>query len=283
MDISILMAVLAAAILHATWNALIKSSGDRLISMALHDLVMSGICLCLIVFVAPFPAIASFNYILPSAGILIFYRIFLLKAYQYGDFGRSYPIARGIAPLLVACGGMILGDDILSITGYGAIGLISLGIISLTLSKKYSQGRKLDRGFFYALATGCVIATYSVVDSRGVRVSGTAIGYFAYLTAISCCWLPIFTILTKRKEVLRAIPTQGKRALISGSCSVIAYFCVIWAFMQTSAVQVVALRETSVIFGAIIGSYILKEGLGVRRITSAILVAAGVIILQIFG
>ena len=283
MDITILLAVLAAALLHATWNALIKSSGDRFISMALHDLVMVSICLFLIAFIAPLPSKESFSYILPSAGVLIFYRFFLLKAYRHGDFGRSYPIARGIAPLLVACGGLVIGDDILSIAGYGAIGLISLGIISLTLSKKYSHEKKLDRGFFYALATGCVIATYSVIDSRGVQTSGTAVGYFAYLTAVSCCWVPIYAILTKRKEVFEAIPVQGKRALISGSCSVVAYLCVIWAFTQTSAVQVVALRETSVIFGAIIGSYILKEGLGPRRVASAILVAVGVILLQLFG
>lgn len=283
MDISILLAVLAAALLHATWNALIKSAGDRFVSMALHDTVMFGICIFLIVFVAPFPSLESFKYILPSVAIFIFYRLFLLKAYRHGDFSRSYPIARGIAPLLVACGGLLIGDDILSLAGYGAIGLISLGIISLTLSRKYSNDKKLDRGFFYALATGCVIATYSVIDSRGVQTSGTAVGYFAYLTALSCCWVPIFAILTKRQAVFEAIPTQGKRALISGSCSVIAYLCVIWAFTQTSAVQIVALRETSVIFGAIIGSYILKEGLGPRRVASATLVAMGVILLQVFG
>ncbi len=283
MDTLVFLAVLAAALLHATWNALIKSSADRLVSISLHDAVMWGISAALVIFFAPMPKPEAFPYIVSSASILIFYRIFLLKAYRHGDFSRSYPIARGTAPLLVGVVGVAIGDDVLSMPGYYSILLISLGIFSLVLSKKHASERKLDRGLLYAIATGCIIATYSVIDSRGVRLAETSIGYYAYLVCMSACWMPFYTLMTRRKDFRTAVRLHGHRALISGSCSVVAYLCVVWAFTQSSAVQVVALRETSVIFGAIIGAYVLKEGLGPRRIMSAALVAIGVILLQLYG
>jgi drug/metabolite transporter (DMT)-like permease len=281
-DSVVFVAVIGAAILHATWNALIKSSGDRVVSLALQDGVMLCFGLVLIIFVAPIPDSRAFPYIAGSAGILIFYRIFLLKAYRHGDFGRSYPIARGTAPLLVACAGVLIGDDVLSLYGYGAIALISIGIIGLVFSKKYSGGNRLDRGFIYALACGCMIAGYSVVDSRGVRLADTAVGYYACLSIISCSWLPTYVLATKGSGIFPAFRVLGGRALISGSSSGLGYLIVVWAYSQTSAVQVVALRETSVVFGAIIGAYILKEGLGPRRVTCSLLVASGVIFLLLY-
>ncbi|MFT7461255.1 MAG: drug/metabolite transporter (DMT)-like permease [Planctomycetota bacterium] len=160
--------------------------------------------------------------------------------------------------------------------------LISVGIVGLIFSKKYSVGNKLDSGFLYALACGCMIAGYSVVDSRGVRLADTAIGYYACLSILSCSWLPTYVLLTRRRSIFPAIRVLGGRALIGGSSSALGYLIVVWAYSQTSAVQVVALRETSVVFGAIIGAYILKEGLGPKRITCSLLVVAGVIFLQIY-
>lgn len=283
METLVLLAVLGSALLHATWNALIKSSADRLVSMSLHDAVMWSIGALLAIFGAPVPKPEAIPYIIVSAGVLVFYRIFLLKAYRHGDFSRSYPIARGSAPLLVGIAGIVIGDDVLTPLGYASTLLISLGIVSLILSRKHAEARRLDRGLFYALATGCIIATYSVIDSRGVRIAETSIGFFAYLVLLSSSWLPVYTALTRRREFGTAIRTHGQRALVSGSCSVAAYLCVLWAYSQASAVQVVALRETSVIFGAIIGAYVLREGLGPRRIASAAAVATGVILLQLYG
>ena len=127
-----------------------------------------------------------------------------------------------------------------------------------------------------------MIAGYSVVDSRGVRLADTAIGYYACLSIISCSWLPTYVLLTRGRSIFPAIRVLGGRALIGGSSSALGYLIVVWAYSQTSAVQVVALRETSVVFGAIISAYILKEGLGPRRITCSLLVATGVIFLQLY-
>ncbi|MFT7532892.1 MAG: drug/metabolite transporter (DMT)-like permease [Gammaproteobacteria bacterium] len=159
---------------------------------------------------------------------------------------------------------------------------MSAGIVGLVFSKKYTGGNKLDSGFLYALACGCMIAGYSVVDSRGVKLADTAIGYYACLSIISCSWLPTYVLFTRRRSIFPAIRVLGGRALIGGSSSGLGYLIVVWAYSQTSAVQVVALRETSVVFGAIIGAYILKEGLGPRRIACSLLVASGVIFLQIY-
>ncbi len=283
MELSVFLIVLFAAVLHASWNALIKSSGDRIISMALHDVVMFTICITLFFFFTPPINAEAIPYFLSSAAVLAFYRVFILKAYRYGDFSRSYPISRGVAPLLVACAGIVIGDDLLSGAGYGGILLMSIGITSLVFSKKYGSGPRLDRGFFYALGTGIIIASYSVIDSRGVQVSGSSLAYLACLISISSSWMPVYALATRRKQFISAIPVYGPRALISGSCAILAYVCIVWAYSHTSPVQVVALRETSVIFGAFIGSYILKEGLGPRRIGSAILVVIGIYCLQSFG
>ncbi|MBT3557719.1 MAG: EamA family transporter [Rhodospirillales bacterium] len=282
MDSVVLFAVLGAALLHATWNALLKSAGDRMVAMAFQDIVMFCISLFLIIFIAPTPDIQALPYIVMSVGVLVFYRVFLLKAYRYGDFGRSYPIARGSAPLLVAIAGIAIGDDVLPLHGYGAILLISIGIIGLIFSKRYAGDKKIDRGFLYALACGCMIASYSVIDSRGVRLADTAIGYYAYLSIVSCCWFPAYTVATRRRALIPMVRPLIGRALIAGNSSAFGYLIIIWAYSQSSAVQVVALRETSVIFGAVIGAYILKEGLGPRRITCSVLVAAGVIFLQLY-
>ncbi len=284
MDSFVFLVVLAAALLHATWNALIKSSADRVVSMAMQDGVMFCFGLVLIVFFAPTPDRQSFPYIVTSAGLLFFYRILLLKAYRHGDFGRSYPIARGTAPLLVACAGVLIGDDVLSAVGYGAIILISIGIIGLVFSKKnYASESIIDRGFIYAITCSCMIAGYSVVDSRGVRLAETLIGYYAYLNVASTSWMPVYVIATRRSKIVPAFRLYARNALISGISAGGGYLCIIWAYSQASAVQVVALRETSVIFGTIIGAYVLKEGLGPRRIACSIVVALGVIILQLFN
>lgn len=282
MDSVIFAVVLSAALLHATWNALIKSSGDRVVSMALQDGVMFCFGLILLLFFAPAPNNMAFPYILTSAVVLIFYRILLLKAYRHGDLGRSYPIARGSAPLLVACAGVLIGDDVLSSYGYGAIALISIGIIGLVFSKKYAGEKKIDRGFLYALACGCMIAGYSVIDSRGVRLAETSIGYYAYLSMLSTSWMPVYVVATRRRMIIPAFRQYAVRALIGGMSSGVGYLCILWAYSQTSAIQVVALRETSVIFGTIIGAYILKEGLGPRRIACSLIVALGVMILQLY-
>lgn len=282
MDNIVFLVVLSAALLLATWNALIKSSGDRVVSMAMQDGVMFCFGLVLIVFFAPTPDRQSFPYIVTSAGLLFFYRILLLKAYRHGDFGRSYPIARGTAPLLVACAGILIGDDVLSSVGYGAIILISIGIMGLVFSKKYASENKIDRGFFYAITCGCMIAGYSVVDSRGVGLAETSIGYYAYLNVTSTSWMPVYVIATRRSKIVPAFRLYARNAVIGGISAVVGYLCIIWAYSQASAVQVVALRETSVIFGTIIGAYVLKEGLGPRRIACSVIVALGVIILQLY-
>ena len=127
-----------------------------------------------------------------------------------------------------------------------------------------------------------MIAGYSVVDSRGVGLAETSIGYYAYLNVTSTSWMPVYVIATRRSKIVPAFRLYVRKALVSGMCAGLGYLCIIWAYSQTSAVQVVALRETSVIFGTIIGAYVLKEGLGPRRIACSVVVALGVIILQLY-
>ena len=282
----VLIAVLCAALMHATWNAILKSAGDRLISLAAQDCVMFTLG-CMLLLIAPFPAPEAWPFIAASSGVHIFYRAFLLKAYRYGDLSRVYPVARGSAPLWVAMAGLAIGDDVLTIAGFMSVSLIALGIISLIFSRAYggmTLGRaKWDRGLTYAFATGVVIAIYSVIDSRGVRLSDSVLGYIGLLFATECIPVPAFVLATRRKDLVKTMRANGFGGVYGGVFAVTGYGLVIWAFTQASAAQVVALRETSVIFGAIIGAYILKEGFGPRRVFSAGLVALGVILLRMTG
>ena len=280
----VLAAVLGAALLHATWNALLKSSGDRVISMAMQDSVMF-LCGAVILGtgLVAVPAPAVWPFVVASAAVHIFYRAFLLKTYRYGDLSKSYPIARGTAPLYVACAGNLIGDDLLGFWGFASVILISLGIISLVFSRSNGQLIRLDRGISYALLTGLLIAAYSTIDSRGVRLADTALGYIASLWLSECFLVPAYALTTRRALFIDAVRWHGGRGAMGGVLSGTAYALIIWAFSHASAAQVVALRETSVIFGAAIGAYILKEGFGPRRILSAATVALGVIALRWTG
>ena len=193
-----LFAALGAALLHATWNALLKTAPDRTLALGVQNAVMSLCGIVVLLFFAPLPAKESWPYIAASTAMTFFYQIFLLKAYKHGDLSRSYPIARGCPPLLVALAGLILGDDILAPGGYLGLALVSLGIMSLIFSRKYGGLRGLDKGLIYAVLTGAMIASYSVIDSRVVRFSDSPWGYAALLFVVSNGTFAIAIMALKR-------------------------------------------------------------------------------------
>ncbi len=273
--------MLAAAFFHASWNALLKSSSDGFNTMIGIDMWQFVVALVLVPFVA-IPAAASWPYIVASAVIHIAYRLLLLKAYEYGDLSRAYPIARGSAPILVTLFAFILFDGAYSGASLVGIALVSVGIMSLALARTYGV-RALDRGVLYALGTGLVIAIYSIVDAIGVRLADAPLGYIAWLFVLDSIPLGVFALVRQKRNFGRYVVRSGYRAMLAAILSMAGYGVIIWCFTQGAVAEIVAVRETSVVFAAIIGAVFLGEGFGPRRAISAVVVACGIIILKTLG
>lgn len=274
MTAPVLAIVLVAAVLHAVWNALVKTSHDRAITLGL---VAAGHCipaLALMPFV-PVPVAAAFPFIIASTVIHWGYYYFLNISYRFGDLSLIYPIARGTAPVMVALGAMIWADEILSLWAWIGILTVSAGILILA-AVRYAD----KRGMGAALLTSGIIAAYSVVDGIGIRISGTPIGYVVWLFAAEI-FVAVFVIAT-RFDRARAISAKARvLGLTGGLISGLAYALALFAKTLAPIGIVSAVRETSVIFAALIGVYWLGEGPARRRLVAASVVALGVILLAL--
>jgi drug/metabolite transporter (DMT)-like permease len=271
---TVLLIVLLAALLHALWNALVKTSGDRAITLGL---VATGHCLpafALMPFV-PIPAAEAFPFIIASTVIHWAYYYGLNIAYRFGDLSLIYPIARGTAPVMVALGAMVWADEALSLWAWIGILTVSAGIMVLAAIRHADK-----RGIGAALATSAIIAAYSVVDGIGIRVSGTPIGYVVWLFAAEI-FVAVFVIATRFNRARNISQRALVLGLTGGLISGLAYGLALFAKTLAPIGIVSAARETSVIFAAVIGVVWLREGPAPRRLLAGSVVASGVIILAL--
>ena len=268
--------VLCAAVLHASWNALLKSDEDRLRSITLMSLT-SGLLSLPVLLVLPMPAAAAWPALILSAALHLAYNLFLVAAYRYGDLGQVYPIARGASPLLITLAAWGLADEKPDTPMLIGILLVSAGIASLARGWSSSDARK---GLPVAVATGVLIAGYSVTDGIGGRLSGDPVSYAAWLFVIDGVPLPvIYRTLRGRSARLIDASRATMRAAVGGAVSLLAYAIVIFAASIAPMGGVSALRETSVVFAALIGRVFLAEPLGAARLASCLAVALGAILL----
>jgi drug/metabolite transporter (DMT)-like permease len=264
MDPLVLSLVLAAALLHASWNALVKAGGDPFVRLAVVNTV-GGLCALPLLLLVALPAPASWPYLFGSVVVHQAYNLTLGYGYRFGDLSHVYPIARGIAPPLVAFAAWAFAGESLGPLGLLAVLVISGGIVSLALA---GDGRLVAiRPLALALATGMTIAAYTLFDGLGGRVAGEVLGYIAWLFVIDAVPFSVVVAWRYRRRL--------------GPLSVVAYGLVIWAMSLTPLAAVSALRETSVIIAALIGTRLLREPLGTRRVLAAGLVAAGIVLLQV--
>ena len=269
--------VLGAALLHASWNAIIKSSRDVMLDTALVAAGAGVLALPLIAFVAS-PASASWPCLGASAVIHVAYFSTLVAAYRRGDLSHAYPLMRGTAPLLVALFGVALLDEHPGATMWLGIVLISAGILSLGLLQRARAQRSATR---WALANAAIIASYTLVDGAGARLSGAPAGYVAWLFWLQGLLFVALVAVLKKRAALDYIGRNWQRGLGGGLCLISAYGIVLWAMTQAPVAAVAALRETSVIFAALIGTIFLKERFGRQRLIAACAVALGIIALRI--
>ena len=281
METQLVYLVLLAALLHAIWNAMAKSGGEPAFSIAGYQLVGSIICAAIIPFL-PTPAPESWIFIFLSVVIHNVYYFTLAKSYQTGDLSLTYPLFRGLAPVLVAVGAGVFAGEWLSFQAMIGVGLISLGLAGLTLfSPQVLKLQKQSLG--WALLTAIMIASYTIVDGLGVRASGNAYAYIAWLFLFESWPICLILLATRKAEFTSYLSGNYRKLIFGGTISSLAYALVIFAMSLGAMAMVSSLRETSVIFAAIIGAVVLKESFGKQRILGACLVAAGIILLRVFA
>ena len=279
MELYVVVLVLCSGLMHALWNTLLRMGDDRTMIMAVVSGIMALFALVRLPFV-PAPDPSSWLYISLSAALNNAYYFFLIKAYRYGDLSRSYPLARGSAPLLVSIGAALFVGERLSVMESIGVGIISCGIVSLMLGRNNDLNRSW-RPLFYPLGTGLLIATYTVVDGIGVRLSGNSAAYVGWLFILQAIPINLFTFSTRRRDIVIFLRNHGKAALLAGLLSSFSYALSIWALNLGAMAHVAALRETSVIMAAIIGSIFLGEPFGRLRILASSAVALGVFIMNL--
>ena len=276
LSLSVTLAVIAAAVTHAAWNAIAHGIKDQTLAFALIG--VGGIAVGIpLVIVAAMPRGDCWPYLLGSVAIHIFYNLLLMQCYRLGEFSQVYPLARGTSPLVVSILAAIFIHEHLSPPQIAGVLVVSAGLATLVLA-----GRRPGRAaFLAAVGTGLTIAAYTTVDGVGVRLSGSPVGYIGWLMVLESLCVPMFAVIRRRDVLLK----QPKRILLAGlaagALSVLAYGLVLWAQTRGALAPIAALRETSVIFGAIIGTLVFREPFGRTRIAATVLVAAGIILLNV--
>jgi drug/metabolite transporter (DMT)-like permease len=272
--------VLLAALLHAVWNALLKSGEDRVLVGVLLNLGASALALPVALAVGP-PRPESWLYLGLSIVIHNGYFWFLILAYRVGDLSRVYPLARGAAPLLVAGLAYVAAGEVLGGAELAAVAVVSAGIISLALDG--GRGRGGSAPLLYALAIALLISAYTVIDGLGVRAAGDVPSYVAWLFLVD--GLPFVAVATavRGRAAFAAWRTSWRAGLLSGALAVSGYGLVIWAMSRAPIPHVSALRETSVVIAALIGTFVLGEPFGARRVAAAAVVTVGIALLLLAG
>jgi drug/metabolite transporter (DMT)-like permease len=200
-----------------------------------------------------------------------------MQCYRLGEFGQVYPLARGTSPLVVTILAAVFVHEHLAWPQIAGVLVVSAGLATLVLA-----GRRPGRAaFLAAVGTGLTIAAYTTVDGVGVRASGSPLGYIGWLMILESLCVPMFAVVRRRDVLLKQPKRILGAGLAAGALSVLAYGLVLWAQTRGALAPIAALRETSVIFGAIIATLIFREPFGRTRILATFLVAGGIILLNI--
>lgn len=279
METIVFGAVILAAALHAIWNAVVKGTGDKFLSMTAVVLGHAPLAILALPFV-PSPAPESWPYLAAGVVLHVGYQIFLLTSYRFGDLTQVYPIARGTAPMLVAGVSVVFLGVHLKPIELLAVLTIGAGIMSLALVRQ-EDGLRNGKAAALAFVTGCFIAGYSLVDGLGARLAGTSLGFYSWLAIFNAIIFAIFATV-RDPGTLRRVVSHSKRIFVVGGCaSFIAYALVIWAFTHAPIALVTALRETSIIFALFIGVFFLKEKLNLAKVFSTLVTLFGAALLRL--
>jgi len=279
MNLDVMLAVLLGALLHASWNALVRSSSDRTLDMVL---VVSGAAVITTVLLpfAPLPAVASWPYLIASGLIHVVYFTLVALSYRHGELSFAYPLMRGSAPVLSAIAAALLLAEWPGTGGWLGVLLICSGVMLLAADSWRSGGLN-RKATLFALATAGTIVIYTLVDGVGARLSGNAAVYTGWVFLLtSIPLLVLFTAINGRRTAAY-IQKNWKRGFLGGACTLGSYALALWAMTQAPIALVAALRETSVVFGAIIAATLLHEPVSRNRWLAILVVLAGAVAIKI--
>src|SRR3954466_15607265 len=274
MSPAVTLAVLGAALLHAGWNALVKSSADKQLDTVALAAGAGIIALILAPWLAV-PARASWPWLGASALVHILYFIFLAGAYRWGELSYTYPVMRGGGPMIVALvGALALGEVLPPHQTLGVL-LVCAGILG------FASGRHDRRATAFALANAVVIGAYTLIDGQGARISGAPASYTMWFFVANGVVIFAYGLPRRGRAVGSYWRAHCRRAFIGGSCAVGAYGIALWAMTRAPIAVVAVLRETAVIFGAFIAYFVLKEKLTRRRLAATGAVMLGLVALKL--
>ena len=278
--------LLAAALMHASWNALLKADrSDRLATFGVIMTTGTLMGLCAVPFL-PWIYPEAWRFLAISVIVHVAYYTFLLQAYSYGDLSHTYPIARGLGPLLVALvSGQLIGEHLRAQDIAGVL-LLSFGLIALAIPLKRSPHATNRHGLatLFAVLTGFTIAAYIIADGMGVRAAGPdfehRLAYIAWLCVLEGPWLLVFAAVMRPGTILSHLRRNWWRGAVGGVIANVGYGIAIYALVLGPMAHVAALRETSVLFGALMGTLLLGEPFGLRRVAAAIVIVSGLVLMN---
>ena len=274
-----MLLILLGAALHAIWNAAVKAGNDKFLDTGLvlfGTVMVLPIVLCFL----PLPASACWGYLAFSVIIHIVYFVLVSLSYTHGDMTVVYPLMRGSAPAFTALLATFFLREVPTRLGWAGIFCVSGGILSLAIGH-LGDGGKQGKGVFFALLNAAVIVIYTLVDGTGVRLSGNAVSYTAWMILLTAFSVLSWVIRTRGTAGRRYLFQNWTKGLLGGCCTCGSYCLALWAMMSAPIGLVAALRETSIVFGTILGAVVLKEKVSWRRMLAISLVVAGAVLIKI--
>lgn len=275
MTLAVTGILLLSAVIHASWNALLKSSGDRVATMAVLFGTMGVIAAACLPLVPPMTP-KGWLWLGPAVFLHGLYGMLLIKMYAHGDLSLAYPIARGVAPLAVLVLAVLLAGEIPAANQVVGVCIVGLGLLGF-------MGKQADasaKAVTLALLTGMLIASYTVIDGMGVRATGSALTFSAWLFAAWGLVMVAIALSVRGKTLPVLVARQWRRAVPAGAAAGLAYTGVMWGLGQANMGGVSAIRESSVIFAALIGTVFLGEPMGKRRVGASVIVCCGIVALS---
>lgn len=273
----IILLVLGAALLHASWNIIVKGGDNKLFESAMNALGGGLGALCILPFL-PVPDKSAWGLLALSCCCHLTYYICIAEAYKVTDLSLGYTIMRGSAPMLTALVLCFMGVP-LSLTGWGGVLLLCSGILALALEQKFSHKASL-KGILYSLRTSFVIMGYTLADGYGARASGNGVSYTCWIFFLNIFPLHLYVLSRYGTEYLRYLRKRAVVGISGGLAGLGSYGIAIWAMTVAPIALVAALRETSVIFGMIMAVLFLGEKLSAVRVLAILLVMGGAMILR---
>ncbi|WP_428543804.1 EamA family transporter [Profundibacter sp.] len=278
MSTFVFLTVMGAALLHATWNALIKTGGNKLTSMLIMTIIEGAVGV-VVAMTQRLPQGEVWFWVIGSGMLHSAYKFFLAFAYEHGDLSRVYPIARGTAPMIVMLVSLLFLSDVIS--GYETLGIALLGVGILMMARGVFTDGESRRLVPLALCSAMATAAYSLVDGMGARVAGDAAMYVAWLFVFDVLGFVPMAYALRGRQVFIANRRSWGLGAVAALASYGAYAIAVWAMTQAPIALVAALRETSILFAVLIGWLLFGERLGRVKALSAALIVAGVMLTRI--